>query len=825
MLPEQVVSENKKSFEWAKQNVNAIINMSRSGGLPVKDKMCYDLYFGLQNEGDFDYLTGSDEYRMPAKIRFMPIAKPYFELLKSTNEKRPIKPTVYAVDNGSVQQKKDRFARMLVDKLMARIEDGQSRLQVLRMQLDEQKAALGQEQEGPLPVNIQRAQMQIGLIERQISRGDSILQEEMDDLEKVRRWKIQTHQEVNMNHGLKYLIRKYDWKSIFDQCFEDLMIVDQQIVKIEDVYAGRDPKIRRVNPLTFRYGVSMDATWIDECPWTDEPRMMGVSQIMDEYGDHLTDEERGTLHKRYGWGQHGLASSDNYGWQSTNTFNSIPNGSLDGCATGIYSGSAMYTTDMIEVRTVCWKSTRRLRISRSPDKKNPDLLHTHLIGDEDRVKKGEQIEVRYVSDWWTGTRIGADIYVKCHKIPFQHRDIDDIGNSYNQYIGWAYNGLDKRPYSRVYATKDISILYNLVYLQMEMLIALSGIKGVIMDKSQVPEGMEMEEWFYHFKQGVGWIDSQKMQANGRIGTNFNQFQAYDITFGNSIQQLSFILERLEYLAGRVIGIPPQRLGEVTRDTQVGSQKQAIAQSNLTTETLFYKDQRFRNRVLDRVINVCTHVWKEGKRGQYVLGSLGQQVFEITSGDLDGVKLETFMDDDGRNEAIMDRAISAMELGYQRGTMMLGQLVEAYSMENLGELKETVRVWEEMARRAATGQQQSEAEAEQMRIQMEAQAKALVKKQLSDGEKLKAQLEEAALQIDQSRIQAESESRMADASIKSRTQLEVAQGNNAVEMAYLEEQKRETNLETRLRQLEIQMNGGSKNDVLSSPRPKNAVKSR
>lgn len=831
MLPTQVVPENKKSPEWAKANVNAIIRMTGSGLPDTKDRLCYDLYNGFQNEADFDYLTGTDEYRMPAKIRFMPITKPYFDLLKSTNESRRSTPKVYSIDTNSLNTKKDKLARMFVDKLFRKLDDSQFRLDTLKQQLQlkrqEMQAAAQEGQMDPsAQFGIGQMELQLAMIERAMQRGEGILEEEQRDLERVRRYSFSTHQEVSMAKGLEYLSRKYGWEDLFNQCFEDLMIIDNEIIKVEDIYEDQDPKIRRVYPPHFFYGATIDATWIDECPWTLEKRFMSVSQILDEYADVLSAEDREKLNKRYNYSgvSFGVGA---FALGATNSFNAMPMGSTEACepGSGIYSGSAMYTSDMIEVCVVCWKSSRKLNVKKSPNKYDPETEFTHLVSDEARAGKGERIERRYVSDWWTGTKIGGDIYVNLRKMGFQHRESGNLGKSYGPYIGYAYNGIDKRPYSRVWATKDISIMYNLVYYQMELLVALSGIKGVIMDKSQIPAGMEFEEWFYNFKQGVGLIDSQKVGPNGRVGTNFNQFQTYDLSFGQSIQQLDYLLQRLEGLAGRVIGIPPQRLGEVSQNDQVGTNKQAIVQSNLTTQTLFFKHQKFKRRVMDRVINAAAHAWKKGKRGQYVVGGLGQQVFELRAGDLDEAQFEIFYDDEGRNEEIMNRAMSAMENSFTQGQTPLSQLIESYQMTNLNQLQETVTYYEGIARKQFEQGREAEAISEQEKARMDAEMKTMLKKQLTDGEALKGQIAQAELELERARIGSEAQLRSSEISSKANTQIALGDQNTEVEYAYLKESARKTDMESRLRMLELQLQSNSAKSPISSPAPKNKTSDR
>lgn len=822
LFPPQLLPDSQKTQEWARKCVDACIRDTEVMGGRRLDLLMYQIYYGLQQEQDYEYLTGSDEFRLPARVRFIPLGKPFFDILKSTEQSRPFKPMVYAVDNDSLDEKSQDMARTVVEKWISAMTDRQQRVHTMRMQIDMAKQSLQQQAEADpsAMAMVQQMEMKLQDVSAVVQRSEDVIANESSALDRYFRFSAQTHRERQMNYGLEYLMVKYDLKNMFSAGFEDLLVMDQEIYKVENVYEGHDPRVRRINPMNVFYSADPECDFIDEAERITEVRTMSISSVLDLYGSRLNAADIATLKEQSSYFDQ--SSSQVYFGDS---FNAMPNGSVNGCDNNnLYSGSTMYAGDMVTVYNVEWRSVKKLILKRSKNGDGPVI--TQLINDEGEANKDEEIEIRYISQYWEGVRIGNNIHTDMRVRPFQFRDIKEIGRAYSSYTGFAYNGIDKRPYSRVMATKDIQVLYNLVYYQLELLQALGGIKGIIMDKAQIPGGMGMKEWFYNLKQGLGLIDSSKTGPDGRR-MSFNQFQTFDMSFGQAIAQLIGVLDKLEYLMGRVIGIPPQRLGEVSSNDQVGTNKQAIIQSNITTEVLYNKHERIRNRVMNKLTMAASRTWKTGKRGSYVLGSMGQQMLNIGPKDLENASFEVFFGDPGREQALMDMLLQAAAQSYQTGgNTSLSQLAGLYNANNLRELQETILYFEGEAMKNAQAGAQSEADNIRQQMEMKAKLDAVVKKQLTDGEQLNAQLEDRKMQLEAQRLQMENQTKIQIENSKAQTQMGVAGVKADTEQQWMAKETRDTDIEARLKMLELSMDGlANLGKGISSPGSKNQVASR
>ena len=818
--PPQLIPEKEKSQEWCRKNVQAVMQQVSgfAGGSHMQSKVAWDLYNGFQNESDYDYLTGTDEFRLPARVRFYPIVRPLFDNLKSSMETRPLEPRVFSVDNGSINERKDMMANKIVSTYLSHVFERHDRLTIARQRIAMLKQQAAGQQGPEAQVALQQMEMSLGRVEREAASGQDLLDGSIKKLEQKARTTYQTRKEMLIHSGLEFLMAKYDYKGMFNAGFESLFVTDQEVYKLEEVFEGDDPRVRRCNASMVYYGADMESEYLDEVPWVCEERFLPISEVIAQYGHHMDATEVSDLKGRYNY--------DAYTSFTGNTsFNSMAVGGGDSCSSGIYSGSIAFSGDLVRVVEVAWKSVSKVLATRTKNKYEEGSYHTHLVADERELKRADEVLVRYRIDWWEGVCIAGDTYARLRKCPFQHRDVRDLGKAYGPYVGFAYNGMDRRPYSRVLAVKDIQVLYNLVLYQIELLVALSSIKGVIMDKAQIPAGMSTKEWFFYLKQGVGVIDSTQEGSNGRRPT-FNQFQTYDMSFGTAISQLIQITERLEYLAGRVIGIPPQRMGEVLPQDQVSTHKQAIASSNLTTETMFFKHNKLVRRVLSRVANVLPYAWKEGKRGSYVMGDLGQKILQIESGDLEDAMCDVFISDGGSDQRIMDNLTAAVQNQFTNGQASLSQLLAVSTTKNLRELTETIEQMEKVAVRRSEQGQQQEAESNKELEQIRNQFALLLKKQLTDGEQLKGQVEQMGIQADMQRSQAELQVKMQAEDSKNNTQRGIAEQNTMVELEALSEEKRSNRVEEQLRRLEIGLDAvQNSSKELSSAPAKNKISDR
>jgi len=824
-LPTQNIPESEKDKLWAKKCVQSIVWMSLgSRNMKFKDKFCYDLYNGIFDENDFDYLRKVDQYEYPAKIRFIPLLRPKMDLLRGEESRRPLNFRVFTCDTTSLQSKEDYKVKQYMSLIKRKLDEKrlfvQSKMQELQKAKDliaqaEQKAAQQQEEQNPDSANTMQApppqvpqdiKNQIELAMSQTAIEQMVTQTDLIEADKYMKYDYRDFLETVTEKGLKYLITKYNLRDLFSLAFEDKLCTDKEIFHVDYSQGDPDPLVRKVNPLTFYYSADDEANWLSECQWAMEERYMTINQIVDEFKRDLEPgqmEELNNLAKNMGY---------------TDDWNSgIYDNSTDECKS-LYAGS----TDVANKIRVCqasWKSIRAIRFKKSKNKYGGKDF-TKWLNDDDKIGSDDKSDVKFVNDIWEGIQIGEGIFIRLRKKKYQLRSVDKYGSVDLPYVGIAFNFINRKPYSLMWAAKDIQILYNIIHYQKELWLSLSGVKGFIMDKSQLPEGMSMKEWIYQRKIGIGWLESVK-EGMVRQPT-FNQFQQYDDTVTPAIQYLVSILQHLEELASQITGVSRQRQGTIVPTDQVGTAEAAIGQSALVTEIIYKDHERVISRVLTRLVNLCKIAWKNGKRGSYVLGDLGQEILKIDKGQMSKADYETFVGDGGKVDQSIKELKQMAAQEYGKGMMNMTEILQIYNIDNLKELEKSLEYYSELANQRQEQSQESAQQAEVQKAQMDMQFKQMAQQQESEFKALAQRLDQAKHQFEMEKFGQEQAWKQQEAGMKyglddqtnlrdNETSMEETKIDAQVEMAYLDQKVQEAKSDHKLKVMELAIDsaGGGK----------------
>lgn len=771
VLPNQNIPDSKKDKEWAKNTVNAIVlGGRRQYNQSYKDRICYNMYSGIQNDQDFRYLTQVNNKTYPARMRFIPILRTKIDRLISEESSRPLKYRVFSIDMDTVKKKED----SKLDSVISKIKKGyQSRLQAIT------EAAAKIEEMQQMAQQDPNAQMEIAKMQGEFDRMNSelqfdhiVAQEDLEEIDRYYKYDYRTINEEYAEKGLRYLIERYDINNVFNIGFKDALITDREIYFVDHKTIDEDPYIRRVNPMNFYHSVDDEATFIGEHEWVMEVQYLTVPQIIDEFKDELSHED--TVRLQDMASMYSIPGGTNNGFISDYE---IAQGSKEDAHP---IGITDYTsTGKIAVFRCRWISPRQLKIVKSRSKHEEGSFFTHLVSDSDKPKKDDSVEIKYVNDVWEGIRIGPDIFVRCRKCPVQLRSVDKIGKVENGYIGHSYNYKDKRPYSLIWAAKDIQMLYNIIYYHQELMVALSGVKGFVMDHSQKPDGMSIEEWMYYRKIGTIWIQSVKDGS----AVNFNQFNTYDDTLPQSIKTTIDMLQYLDDLAGSITGVTRQRMGQTEAYDPVRGTQMSIENSSMVTEFLFYKHELLKRKALNRLVNLTRLAWKNGKRGQYVIGDLGQNILNIDGETLSSSEYEIFLASTTKEQEKVNEIRQLALTNFSQQGMTLNQIVKLYDVDNLREMQTAVDAATKKAIKNAQDSQKAQSDAE-----MQKELQILAKQQEFDGmiQKSKNDIELAKLQLEQARLNSENNNKNIEIGQKDKE----AAMEKDTEMQYLQEQARQ-----------------------------------
>lgn len=719
MRPFQIIPESQKNNDWIAGTANWAISMSPFYRR-TKEQKLYNRYNGKRDIDRFDHLSNTYGVEFPAgKVKHIPLIRPLLDRLYGQQQSRPWGNIVRSSDTDG----QDKKTELLKDKILNDI---------------------------------------IEAIKSDPDTSTDIL---LDKIEKYYKENFQTNFEIAAAHVLEDYRLKFGMDNLLWDSFLDKEITGRQYYHCRVNRVGEPPEVRNIRPGNLFYADN-NVKWVKQCDWAVEPLRMSVSEIIDRWGDQL---EKAEIDRLQSWVE--MYTHDAYKVDSMREMDAL----LEGDAEDYLQSNRGYY-NKINVYFVEFKASRKVSLLESTNKKDPDTPFIKYIP-QDRLfevpgARKKNIKTKYIQDLYQAVRIGDDMWVDLGKVKYPRRDPVHPSRVHLSFNGLTYNGKIK-PHSLVEVTDELQDLYDIMHFHKENLIAMSGTKGSYMELSQLPDfgtgkfEDNLKMYLYYKKLGTAFIDRSQEGAD----TSFNTFPSYDDTLGAGLQVILKIIEHLEELASRIIGVPRQALGDIEQYDGKGNVQSALSNSALVTEPMFNEHDEFARQMCEDVINACKVSYRNGYQGSYVNSQFLQQIFtvdpEFSMHDY-GVYMTNRMSDQNNIQEVKAYVGKLLEAG----KLEFEDIMPLFRKSNLKDIDLTIKASIEQRRRLA--------EANASKIQQLQQQMAMEKQQA----------EVAKLQAEVVQLQAQAQSLLMGASLDERAlQLE-----QAMEQKKLENDGRRVDLE-------------------------------
>jgi hypothetical protein len=111
-------------------------------------------------------------------------------------------------------------------------------------------------------------------------------------------------------------------------------------------------------------------------------------------------------------------------------------------------------------------------------------------------------------------------------------------------------------------------MYIVVWYRLELAMSRDKGKVALIDVTQIPKdmGIDVNKWMHYLGAlGVAFINpyEEGWDIPGREGgkpSQFNQFQSWDLSMSNVIDQYVNLMAKIEDMVQKITGITPQRQG-------------------------------------------------------------------------------------------------------------------------------------------------------------------------------------------------------------------------------------------------------------------------
>ena len=363
-VPDSKSEQKKWAKEWMRGVLKAVEASFRS---KTQDKFCYDIWNGLQNVSDYDYLRKVGEMEYPAKVRFVPLLRPRGDRLRTIEESRGLMKRVFTIDQDSIRKKEDLKVKDIINNIQTGLNEKYSGIQAKVNELKglEKKLAEGGGENPELQGQIETIMQTLHTEKYVLDVNSNSLSKDIQEIEKYYDYEYKDLLEEMMEGGLDYLIQKYDLRTVVSNAFTDLLVTDKPYFCIDFAKNGKDPSMRRVSPLNLYYSNDDDVDWIDECEWVAEERWMTVAQIMDEFAGELTAEEVEKIQNIARSSTTPYSNSNKWAYEAENH---TPSGNVE-CGPGGMQGGYEDYGNRIRVIYGTWIGQAKLRYKKSKDKR------------------------------------------------------------------------------------------------------------------------------------------------------------------------------------------------------------------------------------------------------------------------------------------------------------------------------------------------------------------------------------------------------------------------------------------------------------------------
>ena len=721
VMPAQKVAHAKKTKAWREQCVDAVAGMGNSGTLNGRTswhrkQINYDLVNSIFDEDDFNYVLdpyGQGKQKVgnqPAKIRDINLIVNKINLLKGEEMNRPFNHRVMSVNGEAISARESRKRELLT----------QVAIQMIAKELNES-------------------------LEPTIDpKTGQEIPKTFEEVEKFMSYSFTDIREKWGNSILQYLKYKQNLELKFNEGWEHGLIAAEEIYYIG--ITNGEPRVRVCNPLNCEFDRNPDNPKIEDGDWFREDRWMTAGQILDEFSEHLSDDQirkldQGTLRgnlstqmfPEYAYSQEDIRQYENH------------RGSTH---TGAQQGHYIVTH-------VVWKSMKKIGFVTYPDENQED--QTGIVDETFKLTPemkdmGYKVEWRWIPEVWHGTKIGDDEFVQVEPMPNQSRSMDNPSEVKLPYIGRIYNSTNSIQTSLVDLIKPHQYLYNVIWFRLEAEIAKAKGKKMVMDIAQIPksEGIDLDKWMYFFDNvGIAFINSfeeGKEKFQGQV-SQFNQFQNIDMAISQSVGQYINILSKIEQLIDKIVGITPQREGATSATETAHGVERSVTQSSHITEPWFYIHNEIKKTVLTQLLETAKFAYPDTKKIHYILDDMERIHMEIDMEKFADSDYGVFISNSTQDNLIFNKLETLVAQGIASGAASFSDAIEMYKANSVAELSNLIKQSEE--KRQQLEQQQQEA---QQQLQ-------------KDIQQAQAELEERKMQHESSENALDREARLREAAIK------------------------------------------------------------
>lgn len=703
-FPRQQLPFKRKSKAWRKSCVQwadskTFFNYSPVRNSVIHKKINYDLVNGKLHMEDLMAIVNPENVKagyIPDRIQHYPIINSKLNVLRGEEGKRVFDYKVIVTNPNAISEREEN-----------------------------KKAAL-------------LADLQQIMADSSISEED--FNNRLESLNDYYTYHWQDFREIQSNALLNHYWKEYNMPLIFNSGFMDAMTCAEEIYKCDIV--GGEPVIERLNPLKVRIFKSGYSNRIEDADIIIIEDYWSPGRVIDTFYDVLTPEDMKyieTLPDNIGQSyldsmdnideRYGLVNSAMVGDQIiTDGFYFDPLNMFSDASISSYLPYDL--AGNLRVLQVYWKSRRKIKKVKSYDPETGEEVFNFY--DENYIINpdlGEEEQIFWINQAWEGVKIGDSIFVNMRPRIVQYNRLSNPSRCHFGIIGTIYNLNESRPFSMVDMMKQYNYLYDVIHDRLNKMIARNWGKIIQLDLAKVPKGWEVEKWIYYAKvNGIAVSDSFKEgnigAATGKLAGALNNAQSgvIDADWGNNIQQYINLLSFIKMEMSEVVGISPQREGQISNRETVGGVERATLQSSHITEWIFLLHDDTKRRVLECFLETAKIAFKgRSKKFEYILPDYSKRLIEIDGNTFAEADYGLVVDSSDGLQKMQQQLETLAQAALQNQLLSFSTIMKIFGSSSTAEKQRMIENDEKRRMEQAQQAQQQEMQLQQQQIEANAQA--------------------------------------------------------------------------------------------------------
>ena len=676
LFPSQKKGLRQKTDKWAKDCVEAgveLVNYTSDSGLRAsfyEKQTNYDLANNILDPNDVERIVNPWKIRgadFPVEMRNYALSKPKLDLLVGEEMKRRFDWRVVVKNDDAVSDKerliKDRYLKFISDKITS-------------SNFDPQRT-----------------------------------QEELKKLDQWRLYEAQDLRERMSTQILSILWRTEKLQYKFNRGFEDALLSGEEVYSVQIV--SGEPILTKENPLNITSLRSGDSVYFEDSDIIIKDGYHSVGQVIDDYYDFLSAkdidniESGNKLNKAVSMVNYPLSSNisipQNYMFEAFGDTIVVPDARMLNAFDGSYDSKGN-----IRVTQVVWRSRRKVGKLSYYDEfgdQQFEWVDEMYVSDE---ALGEDVEWIWVNEWWEGTRIGQDIFVKLQPLPRIGTSMSNPSKSLCPFVGTLYNINSNKAMSLMSYLKPYQYLYNAIMYNTELAFIKNKGKIGFLPLHLIPDGWDMDKWMYYFNvMGVAVVDAFKESSKGTMAGTVNQIPTHmDLEVGNYIQSNIGMLQLIKQHVDEISGVSPQRQGQVEQRELVGNVERAVTQSSHITEKWFFIHDWTKIRVLEALLETAKYAWRHTKeKRQYVMDDMTMTILDLDGEAFATAEYGVVVSNSFRDTELMTALKSLAQAGLQNDKLSFSDIMTIYMSDSIASTRRKIQGAEE--ERMQMAQQQAE----------------------------------------------------------------------------------------------------------------------